>query len=303
MSQALLLVAHGTVDELDELPEFVTRIRRGHPAPPELLAELRRRYEAIGGRSPLNAINRRLAARVEEATGVTTRVANRLARPMVDEVVEELVEAGVTRVVSVPLAQYSAHVYAEAVEAAAKRHGIAATCAKSWSQETALVEAYASAIGETIGRIADASRATVVLTAHSLPVAAIRAGDSYEQEFRAAAGAIAVRIAAGGASPRTVVAFQSQGMSTGPGGKPVEWLGPDLMTTIEACRARGDSDVVFAPVGFLADHVETLYDLDIEGAALAQARGLAWSRARSLDDSADLLEVLADVARELLGDG
>jgi ferrochelatase len=301
MKQALLLVAHGTVDDLDELPEFVTRIRRGHPAPPELLEELRRRYAAIGGQSPLNAINRRLAARVEEATGVTTRIANRLARPFVNEVMEGLASEGVTHVASVPLAQYSAHVYAEAVEVAAKEAGIVASCARSWSQEPALIEAYARAIDETLAGV-DASRATVVLTAHSLPVAAVRAGDPYEREFRAASEAVVACLAsrAGGPPVRTVIAFQSQGMSTGPGGKPMEWLGPDLTATIEACRARGDRDVVFAPVGFLADHVEILYDLDVEARGWVEVRGMGFHRTRSLNDGDAIVGVIAGVAKTLL---
>ncbi len=299
MKEALLLVAHGTVDDLDELAEFVTRIRRGHPAPPELLTELRRRYEAIGGQSPLNAINRRLAARVEAATGVTTRIANRLARPTVNDVVAELAKDGVTHLASVPLAQYSAHVYAEAVEAAAKEAGIAATCAKSWSEDPALIEAYADAIAAALVGV-EGSHATVVLTAHSLPVAAIRAGDSYEREFRAACDAVVARLVARAPSTRTVVAFQSQGMGTGPGGKPIEWLGPDLMTTIDACRARGDRDVVFAPIGFLADHVEILYDLDIEARGWVEARGMAFHRTRSLNDGDALVGVIARVARTLV---
>jgi ferrochelatase len=289
MSEALLLVAHGTVDELDELPEFVTRIRRGHPAPPELLAELRRRYEAIGGRSPLNEINRRLAARVESETGVTTRVANRLARPLVSEVLEELAKGGTTHVASVPLAQYSASVYAEAVEGAAKELGLTTRCASSWSQDPALIEAYAAAIREALSGV-DVSRATVVISAHSLPVAAIRAGDAYEREFRAAADAIIARLAS--AAVRTTVAFQSQGMNA-PGARPVEWLGPDLLAAIDACQARGDRDVVFAPVGFLADH-------DIEARGWVEARGMAYRRTRSLNDGDALTGVIVRIGRGLL---
>ena len=118
------------------------------------------------------------------------------------------------------------------------------------------------------------AKTTLVMTAHSLPVAAIRAGDPYEREVRAAtAQGRRVRGVADGTDGVTrQVAFQSQGMSSGPGGKPVEWLGPDLAATIEACRARGDTDVVFAPIGFLADHVEILYDLDIEARALGRRR-------------------------------
>jgi protoporphyrin/coproporphyrin ferrochelatase len=307
MKNAALLVAHGTVDDLSELPEFAARIRRGHPAPPELLAELRRRYEAIGGQSPLNAINRRLASRLEETIGVPVRVANRLARPFVKDVMGDLAQSGVEHIVAIPLAQYSAHVYAGAVDEAASelaRGGarIEAECAPSWGEEPALLDAYAIAIAESLAPIDPVAPTTLVLSAHSLPLAAIRAGDPYEREVRAAAAKIGDRVVAraGGRALRQVVVFQSQGMSAGPGGRPVEWLGPDLPATIEECRTRGDSHVVFAPVGFLADHVEILYDLDIEARGWVEERGMTFHRTRSLNDSEPLVRVLADLTLPLL---
>jgi ferrochelatase len=302
VTQAAILVAHGTVDDPSELAEFATRIRRGHAAPPELVAELRRRYEAIGGQSPLNAINRRLAARVESLLGVPVRVANRLARPFVKDVLAELASSGVERVVSVPLAQYSGHVYAGAVEEAAKELAsggarLAATCVPSWGEEPGLVGAYVASIGETLATLAAPERATLAITAHSLPVAAIRAGDPYERDFRAAAEKIAAKL---DDRVRREVVFQSQGMSAGPGGRPVEWLGPDLAATIAACAARGDADIVFAPVGFLADHVEILYDLDIEARGWVEARGMRYHRTRSLNDSDALANVVAGLVRPRL---
>jgi protoporphyrin/coproporphyrin ferrochelatase len=308
MKEAALLVAHGTVDDLSELPEFAARIRRGHAAPPELVAELRRRYEAIGGQSPLNAINRRLASRLENVIGVPVRVANRLALPFVKDVLGELARSGVERVVAVPLAQYSAHVYADAVNEAVEELArgdsrIAAFCVPSWSQEPGLIEAYATAISESLAAIDPSAQTTLVLTAHSLPLAAIRAGDPYEREVRAAAAKIGERVATAGARAlRQAVVFQSQGMSTGPGGKPVEWLGPDLLTAIDECRARGDGHVVFAPIGFLADHVEILYDLDIEALRWVEERGMKFHRTRSLNDSDPLVRVLAGLATPLLHD-
>jgi ferrochelatase len=309
MKQAALLVAHGTVDDLNELPEFAARIRRGHPAPPELLAELRRRYEAIGGKSPLNEINRRLAARVGAALGIPARVANRLAKPFLKDVLAELAAEGVARVVALPLAQYSAHVYEEAVRGAAAELGdggarIEVASAPGWGEDDGLLDAYADAIFEALPSAHERAKTTVVLSAHSLPVAAIRAGDPYEREFRGAAAKVAERLEArsGGSPARHVVAFQSQGMSSGPGGRPVEWLGPDLPATVEECRGRGDVHVVFAPIGFLADHVEILYDLDIEARALVEERGMKYYRARSLNDTDPLVRVLVRLAEPLLND-
>jgi ferrochelatase len=132
----------------------------------------------------------------------------------------------------------------------------------------------------------------VLFTAHSLPRVVVERGDPYEREVRATAAALAERL---GPGVRTAVAFQSQGF-----GVPGEWLGPDLGTALDEIAARGDARVVFAPVGFLADHVEILYDLDIEAAAMARERGLASVRTPSLNDDDDLIDVLADVARPLL---
>ncbi len=304
MKQAVLLVAHGTVDDLDLLPDFAARIRRGHPAPPALLAELRRRYEAIGGQSPLNAINRRLASRLEAALGVPVTLANRLASPFVKDVLLELAAAGTERVAAIPLAQYSAPVYEGAVRGALAETGarLQIACAPSWATEPGLVEAYAEAIVQTLPPVPERGKTSVVITAHSLPVAAIRAGDGYEREFRAAADAVIAKVheRTAGAPPRVVVAFQSQGMSGGPGERPVEWLGPDLPSTIDACFAHGDRTLVFAPVGFLADHVEILYDLDIEARTLVESRGAAFARTPSLNDSDVLVRVLARVAAPLL---
>ncbi len=119
--------------------------------------------------------------------------------------------------------------------------------------------------------------------------------------MRAAADAVvAIVRAMRGREVRAEVAFQSQGMSAGPGGRPIAWLGPTLEATLDAAAARGDRLVVVAPIGFLADHVEILYDLDIEARAMAEQRGLALSRTPSLNADDDFIDVLADIARPLL---
>lgn len=296
--QAVLLVAHGTVDSLDDLPAFLASIRRGHPAPPELLAEVRRRYDRIGG-SPLNAINRALASKLEAKLGVPVRLANRLAAPHTRDVVAELARMGATRVAIVPLAQHSAHVYGEHAKSVAAEVApeLALVYAENWGQRADLVEAFARRIRDALAHV-PRDRTTVIISAHSLPVAVVKAGDPYEREVRAAAEAVSARLDA-----RTMVAFQSQGMSAGPGGRPVEWLGPDLPTTLDAIAARGDTHVVVAPIGFLADHVEILYDLDVEAKQLADERKLVLARTASLNADDDFVDVLAEIARPLLAQG
>jgi ferrochelatase len=289
MRAAVLLVSHGTVDDLDDLAAFVTQVRRGHAPGPELVAELRRRYQAIGGQSPLNAVNARVAAKVEARLGARTTWANRLWRPYVRDALAELAAGGVVHVAVVPMAQHSAHVYAEDARHAADGTGVTVACAPGWGQNPELHAAFAKRIRAVLG---DPARTTVLLTAHSLPRVVVERGDPYEREVRAAAAAVSERL---GPGVRTAVAFQSQGL-----GAPGEWLGPDLSTVLDEAAARRDSRVVFAPIGFLADHVEILYDLDIEAAAMARERGLAFARAPSLNDDDDLVDIVADVARPLL---
>ena len=291
MTVAVLLVSHGTVDELDDLAAFVTQVRRGHPPGAELVAELRRRYEAIGGRSPLNAVSGRVAAKVEARVGVRTAWANRLWKPYVHDVLAELAAGGVVHVAVVPLAQHSAHVYAEDARRAAEGTGVTVACAPGWGQTPGLHEAFARRIRGVLG---DPARTTVILSAHSLPRVVVERGDPYEREVRASAAAVSERL---GSGVRTAVAFQSQGF-----GAPGEWLGPDLATVLDEAAARGDARVVFAPIGFLADHVEILYDLDIEAAAMARQRGLDSVRAPALNADDDLIEVLAAVARPVLAE-
>jgi ferrochelatase len=292
---AVLLVSHGTVDDLDDLPAFVTNVRRGHAPSPDLIAELRRRYEAIGGRSPLNDVSARLASKLEERLGVRTTWANRLWKPAVRDVLQRLEGEGVRTVAVVPLAPHSAHVYADDARRAAEGTGLTLACASSWGDRPKLHDAFAARLRE---ELEPGQSATVVMTAHSLPRSAILRGDPYERDVRACAAAVAQRL---GDGVRTTLAFQSQGMGAASGSG--DWLGPDLPTVIGDAAARGERRIVCAPIGFLADHVEILYDLDIEAAALARTRGIEWSRARSLNADDDFVEVLADVARPLLDHG
>lgn len=298
---AVLLVAHGTVDELDDLPELLANIRRGQPAPPELLAEVRRRYEAIGGRSPLNAINRELAQRLQNRLGKPVGFANRLFRPYPAEALKTLADAGAKRVLVVPLAQHSASVYAEATKKAAAEAGLdlEIEAVPNWGRTPALTEAFARSIAGALEQEtpSERDRTSVLFTAHSLPVSVIEAGDPYEREVRASAEDVAARVRelAPGRFVDHALAFQSQGMSTGPGGRPMQWLGPDLKSQLEILAARGRKQVVVAPIGFLADHVEILYDLDIEARSWAEDLGIVLRRAPSLDASDGMVEALVSV--------
>jgi ferrochelatase len=290
---AVLLVSHGTVDDLDDLAAFVTNVRRGKPASAELVGELRRRYEAIGGRSPLNATSAELARRLATRLGLRVAWANRLWKPTVRERLAELAAGGTTRVAVVPLAPFSTHVYEADATRAAEGLPIEVASAPPWGEHPGLVAAFATRIAAA----APAGAWSLLLTAHSLPKSAIDAGDPYERQVRASAAAIVARLRASRTPPSGwTLAFQSQGLA-GPG---AAWLGPDLPAALDEASGRGASSVVVCACGFLADHVETLYDLDIEAAAWARERGLTYARASSPNADDDLVDVLADLARPLV---
>ena len=299
MTVATLLVSHGTVQHLDELEAFATNIRRGRPAPRELVSELRRKYEAIGG-SPLNAINAQVASKLERRLGVRVVWANRLWKPYARDVIATLSVQGVRRIALVPLAQYSAHVYGADAREAADAHGVELSCAPNWGDSPALCEAFASRIVSALPASSQADSTAVMMTAHSLPRSVLESGDPYERDVRAAGERIAAAVRARlRAHTGFFVAFQSQGVSAGDGRR-AEWLGPDLPTTLDRAVERGYRHVLVAPIGFLADHVEILYDLDVEARAMAQGRGLTFARVPSLNSDDDLIDVLEGIARSLL---
>jgi ferrochelatase len=246
-----------------------------------------------------------LASKLAQKLGVRVAWANRLWTPYVRDVLADLARDGAKRVAVVPLAQHSAHVYAEDARRAAEGKGVDVACAPNWGNGQKLCDAFAERIVRALTGVSDVARATLVMTAHSLPKAVVARGDPYEDELRKAAAAVAAIVRRRiGHDVRTRVAFQSQGIGArGPNGEPIEWLGPDLRSVLDEVAERGDRWVVLAPVGFLADHVEILYDLDIEARAMAEERSLGFARAASLNADDDLVDVLADVARPLLGHG
>jgi protoporphyrin/coproporphyrin ferrochelatase len=301
-STAVLLSCHGTVERIEELPAFVSNIRRGRPTPPEVLEEVRRRFEHIGG-SPLMQITRSQGEALSARLGIPVAVAGRLWHPYPAEVLGALYAAGVRRVISLPLAPQSVDVYHAVVrEAAAKLNGSAVDggaleirCAPAWGLEPALIDAFVEVIDETLAGFPEERRGkvAVILSAHSLPRRIVDAGDLYESQFRAMAGEVERRLAPRG-NP-TTIAFQSQGM-TGDA-----WLGPDLKTTFERLAAEGHREALVAPIGFVADHVETLYDLDVEAHGIARAAGLSrLERARAVNARPRFIDALEAVVRREL---
>lgn len=291
----VLLVAHGTVENLDDMPEFLANIRHGRPASPELVAELRRRYAAIGG-SPLLTITRAQATDLARHLGVPVLVGMRLFRPSVEQALYGAAELGLERLCLLPLAPFSVHVYWAAAQRsleAARRELGARTpklvACEPWGLEPEFIDAHASQIEPLLGE-APEGKTELVLTAHSLPLRAIQSGDPYAAQVEACARAIGERLGRG-----YRLAYQSQGADGG------EWLGPDLPSILIAARQAGKSRVVLAPFGFLADHVETLYDLDIDAQRLANELSLELYRVPALNVHGKLTRALAAVAERAAG--
>lgn len=295
MTAAVLLTCHGTVERADDIPAFVANIRRGRPAPSEVVDEVRRRFLKIGG-SPLMRITAEQGRALEARLGLPVAVAGRLWGPYPSEVIADLVRRGVTTLLSLPLAPQSVHIYHATVrEAAAAHPDLRVLYAPPWGLEPALIDAFEEGIREALDDQIPAPErdaAAVILSAHSLPLRVLQAGDPYETQFRAMAGEVEKRLA-----PRPVkIAFQSQGM-TGDA-----WLGPDLPATFARLVEEGVTAALIAPIGFVADHVETLYDLDIEAQALAKTAGLTrLARAGAMNTRPRFIDALEAIARRELG--
>jgi ferrochelatase len=288
VKRIILLVAHGTVSSLEDLPAFLQEIRRGRPAPPPLIEEITRRYRAVGG-SPLIEETRAQAGAVEAALGIPTRFAMRLWEPRVAQVLNDL--RSDDEVILVPLAPYSVDVYTAAAREELKKWDAPPQliAVAAWGSEAALIDGHISQIREA-ARTCPTETTRVVLTAHSLPLAVIRAGDNYDTQFRASAGAVAEKL-----SFETRIAYQSQGADGG------EWLGPDLDETMKRAKAEGTTHLVVAPMGFLAEHVETLFDLDIEAKAKAEALGMRFLRVPTLSQHPGLVAAIGSSVQRALG--
>jgi protoporphyrin/coproporphyrin ferrochelatase len=297
MTTAVLLSCHGTVSRTEDIPAFLDNIRRGRPTPPELVAEVAHRFERIGG-SPLMTITAAQARALEARLGIPVAFAGRLWHPYPKEVLSGLVASGVRTVLSLPLAPQSVEVYHAAVrEAAAAFPELTLRAVPAWGMEPALLEAFVGTIEETLTKAPQGTREAlpIVLSAHSLPRRVIAAGDLYEVQFREMANAVAELLAKSGRKNPVEIAFQSQGASAEP------WLGPDLAETFAELAKAGAPGVLVAAIGFLAEHVETLYDLDIEAPKIAEKAGLSlFLRAPAVCDRPRFVDALEAVARRAL---
>jgi len=300
----VLVMSHGTPPSLDLLPSFYTEIRRGNPPPPELLADLERRYRAIGGVSPLNERTREqeqaLAHALESLAPGCYLVAGgaKFADPRIEDALETLVSRGAARVVGLVLAPHAAEVsvgdYERRARAAAQRVGerlgreLPIDVVRHWYDAPGFDELLAARVRDALDTLPVAARADaeVLFTAHSVPMRFIDAGDPYALQVGATARAVAERAALS----HWRACWQSAGRTDD------AWLGPDLLEVIRAIgTASSAGAVVVCPAGFVSDHLEVLYDVDIEARAVAEECGLAFARTRSFNADPEFCALLARV--------
>ena len=291
----VLLMAYGTPRSQDEILPYYTDIRRGRAPTPELLAELTARYDAIGGISPLaqrtesqrDQLQRQLDA-LKPGT-YSVRLGLKHAHPMIEATVEEFARDGFTELVALVLAphfsSYSIGQYVGRAREAATPHGITVHGIDSWAAEPAFVEFIASDMASR--RASMPGDTKVLFTAHSLPQRIIDGGDPYPNELRATAEAVASRLGLTEGSQWSI-AWQSAGRT------PEPWIGPDILAVIDQLASDGStSGVLVSACGFVADHLEVLYDLDIEAKSHAERLGLVFDRTACVNDDETVIAALA----------
>ena len=304
----VLLLAHGAPDRLEDIPEFLLNVRGGRPLPEPAVKEIIRRYRLIGGGSPLLKLTRLQAAALEaslrQATDrealppVRVYVGMRNWKPFIAEAVCEVAADGVNHIVALCLAPQNSRTsvglyrksLGEAVEKTAPNLKI--EFIESWHDHHGLVAAFREKLSLALDEIerTTGKSAPVVFTAHSVPEKTIAEGDPYREQVEETAGEIA-RTAA---LPNWRVAFQSQGMTAEP------WIGPTVESKIDELEAAGHGQVLLAPIGFVCDHVEILYDIDVVFREYGAAQGVTVFRTPSLNDSRLFIAALAGIVMSRL---
>jgi ferrochelatase len=292
MSQpAVLLIAHGSPERVEDIPEFLLNISRGRPMPEAVVREVQHRYSLIGS-SPLTRITRQQADGVAREVRLPVYVGMRNWHPFIADTLQQMAADGITSVVAICLAPHNSRTSVGLYKEVLFGHdpGFAIDFVEEWHDRPMLIAAFAEKLraGWTKACAEHGSQLPVLFTAHSVPLRTVAEGDPYETQTRETAALVAAQV------PEIGVwrfAFQSQGMSGG------EWLGPTVEETIVSLRQAGQTGVFVQPIGFVCDHVEILFDVDILFRQFAGERGMKLYRAESLNDSPLFIRAVADLAR------
>jgi ferrochelatase len=290
----VVVMAYGTPAALDDVEAYYTHIRRGSPPTPDQLADLVRRYEAIGGTSPLAARTEAQRVALQQALDALAPdrcqvvIGQKHSPPFIEDAVAALAGRDVGRVVGLVLAPHYARAsvgeYQARLGTAAGEHGLAHGAIDHWHLEPTFLEFLTASVRAGLAGLP--TRSKVLFSAHSLPERAL-VDDPYEDELRASAAAVA-RAAGLDRWAGWSITWQSAGRS------PEPWRGPDLLDVLRSLAATGRADgVLVCPQGFVSDHLEVVYDLDIEARSLAEELGLAFARTLVLNDDPTVFEALA----------
>jgi ferrochelatase len=294
---AVLLLAHGSPESVDQVPEFLLRVTGGRPLPPPVVDEVKHRYGLIG-RSPLTDLTLKQGELLADELGLPVYVGMRNWKPFIADAVGAMTADGVEHVVAICLAPQNSRTSVGLYRSALT--GNQATpfsidFVDSWHDHPLLIKAFAEKLRagwDRACREAESRKVPIIFTAHSVPERTIADGDPYESQAKETASLVA---RATGLTPEDwTFAFQSQGMSGG------AWLGPRVEDTILCLKEQGDRAVFVQPIGFLCDHVEIFYDIDIGFKQFAQKEGMRLWRAESLNDSPLLTAALAALTRSRL---
>jgi ferrochelatase len=311
---AILLLAHGTPDALDEIPEYLRNVTSGRALPQSAIDEITHRYSLIG-KSPLTDITLAQARLLERHIGLPVYVGMRNWKPYIASAVRQMRENGIANIAAICLApqnsRTSVGLYRRAV-LADTGHDLAVDFTETWADHPLLIEVFADRLRTKYRALTtELGRAVPVLfTAHSVPCRTIQSAspdtdpqttaahgspDPYAIEAKRTALLVAAQLASEGLRDTDwFFAFQSQGISGGP------WIGPTVEDTLTGLRHAGHTAVIVHPIGFLCDHVEILYDIDIGFREFGQRIGLRVERPESLNESLALIRALADLAQNAL---
>lgn len=296
MREAILVMSYGTPKRLEDVEAYYTHIRRGNAPPADLLEELIGRYEAVGGPTELNRITREQARALADELdrrGLDTRVyvGFKHVAPFISEAVGHMAEDGVEAAVGLVLApHYSLRSIAEYVRYAeqAKPDEMEIDVIRSWHDHPGFVAWLAERLGETIAR--GEGDPVVVFTAHSVPERVLEKGDPYPEQLRRTCELVAAEAGV----ERWTFAYQSAGRTADP------WLGPDVLDVVADLAEAGERGIVVQSIGFVADHLEILYDLDIEVRDAAEARGMTYARTPMPNVDPAFVAALADLVEARL---
>ncbi len=301
---AVLLMAHGAPESLNGIPDYLQHIMKGRPPSEEVIGQVKERYSLVGGKSPLLEITQNQAAALEARLNQATNafkvyIGMRHWHPFIDETVQQIAKDQPARLVAISLAPQYSSLSVEAYNQTLKKAmtsanlNIPVQMVKSWFKQAELIGAFCEKIQEALDQYDDATRSHVHLlfTAHSLPETVLEQGDPYPQEVEGTVSAILKQLHFDAALKNWSFAFQSQGFR---GGK---WLGPDVEKVLGTLGEAGKNDVLVVPIGFVCDHVEILYDVDILYKGLAASQGISLRRTASLNAMPTFIEALAKVVQ------